>query len=139
MKCASKNCRGISTKSGKSPYCSKCRSRRWAKKFPLHYMFKALRNHAKERRKDFSLTRAEFVSFAIKTDYARLHGRRSLSLSIDRRDNKQGYHAHNIQALTVRDNCRKQFVDFYANQTPNVNYEPTEEEIAEAEKANQDL
>ena len=109
MKCATKKCRGYVTKSAHSPYCSKCRNRKWREKHPLHYSYKNLRTRAKQRGKDFTLTREEYIAFAIKTDYARLKGKTSLSLSIDRVDDTKGYHADNIAAITLRENSRKQF------------------------------
>ncbi len=132
--CLADFCRGVvNRKAEHSPYCSRCRSRRWKDKFPLHYSYKQLRNDAKRRQKEFSLTRDEYISFAIKTDYAKRKGKTSLSLSIDRIDNNRGYSADNIQAMTLAENSRKQFVKFYARQSENVAYEPTAEEIAEIE------
>lgn len=110
-RCRTRNCRGLVTKSGKSPYCSKCRSRRWAERHPLHYSFKNLKVRAKQRGKVFTLTRDEYLKFAKETDYGRLKGKTSLSLSIDRKDNSKGYSADNIAAITIRENCRKQWVD----------------------------
>jgi hypothetical protein len=111
MKCATKNCRGRITKTGRSHFCSKCRSRRWRDKFPLHYSFKNLRVRAIQRGKEFTLTRDEYISFAIKTDYAKMKGKTSLSLSIDRKNNDLGYTKDNIQAIALRENSRKQFTD----------------------------
>ena len=112
-KCATKFCRGHTTKSGRSRFCSKCRSRRWRDKFPLHYSFKNLRVRAKQRGKEFTLTRDEYICFAIKTDYAQMKGKTSLSLSIDRIDDSLGYTKDNIQAITLRENSRKQFVPYF--------------------------
>lgn len=111
MKCATKFCLGHTTKSGRSRYCSKCRSIRWRDKFPLHYSFKNLRVRAKQRGKEFTLTRDEYVCFAVKTDYAKMKGKTSLSLSLDRIDDSRGYSKDNIQAITLRENSRKQFTD----------------------------
>jgi hypothetical protein len=112
-KCRTKNCRGQITKSGRSHYCSKCRSRRWRDKFPLHYSFKNLRVRAIQRGKEFTLTREQYVEFAVKTDYGRLKGKTSLSLSLDRIDDTRGYTKDNIQAITLRENSRKQFVPYF--------------------------
>lgn len=133
--CRTKNCRGlVNQKTEKSPYCSKCRRKHWKAKFELHYAFGNLRRRAKQRGKDFSLTREQYIEFAIKTDYARLKGKSSLSLSIDRKDNNEGYHHWNIRAITLRENSRKQFVPYFANQIENQSYEPTAEELAEIER-----
>ena len=123
-------CRHLVFPSGRSPYCSRCRSRRWRAKFPLHYAFHHLRNRAKERGHEFGLTLEQYIAFAVKTDYAKLKGKSSLSLSIDRIDNNRGYFADNIQAITLRENSLKQFVPYFSKQQENSNYEPTAEEIA---------
>lgn len=129
--CRSRNCRGVVDKEKvHSPYCSRCRTKRWREKFPLHYSFKNLRNRAKQRGKEFSLTREQYVEFAVKTDYARLKGKSSMSLSIDRKDNSRGYSVDNIRAITLSDNSRKQFFPFWAKQMENMAYEPSAEELA---------
>lgn len=129
--CLSRNCPNVvDKKKCRSPYCSKHRTRRWRDKFPLHHSFHHLRNRAKQRGKDFSLTREQYIEFAIKTNYAKLKGKTSSSLSIDRKDDSQGYHHWNIAAITLRENSRKQFVPFFAKQMENTNYEPTEEELS---------
>jgi hypothetical protein len=123
----------VNKKKEKSPFCSKHRRIHWKEKFPLHYSFNLLRRRAKWRGKDFSLTREEYIEFAIRTDYHRLKGKTSLSLSIDRIENSKGYSRDNIQAITLRENSRKQFVPYFAAQQENANYEPTAEELAEIE------
>jgi hypothetical protein len=86
---------------------------RWAESHPLQRAFHNLRTHAKERGKDFSLTFTEFVVFAERTDYMQRKGKTSLSLSIDRIDNSKGYSASNIQAISLRENSRKQWVPYF--------------------------
>jgi hypothetical protein len=132
--CRTRNCRGFVGKSGKSPYCAKCRTRRWKAKYPLHYSFAKLQARARERKKDFSLTRSQYIYFAKSTGYEKMKGKTSFSLSIDRIDDKQGYHWWNIQAITLRENTRKQFVPYFARQMENQNYEPTAEELAAIER-----
>jgi hypothetical protein len=80
-------------------------------RFPLKYSFQKLRARARERGHEFSLTYEQYEAFAIKTDYARLKGKTSLSLSIDRKDDSLGYHHWNIQAITIRENSRKLWTD----------------------------
>jgi len=92
-----------------------------------------------QRGKDFQLSREEYIEFAIKTDYARMKGKTTLSLSIDRIDNRKGYEKTNIQAITLRANSRKSFVPFFAKQMANTNYEPTAEELAEISAQMTDL
>jgi hypothetical protein len=130
--CLTPRCHGtVEKKKCHSPYCSRCRTRRWNESHPLARAFHNLRSHAAERGKDFSLTFEQFKIFAVRTDYMARKGKTSLSLSIDRIDNSRGYCFENIQAITLRENSRKQFVPFFAKQMENIAYKPTEEEIAE--------
>ena len=87
--------------------------RRWAEKHPLKRVYHNLRSHAKSRKKTFSLTFEEFKKFVEKTDHMAKKGRRSLSLQIDRKDETRGYHADNIQCLTLKENMRKRYVPFF--------------------------
>lgn len=113
-RCVMPRCNGfITTPRAHSNKCPKCRWRIWVEKNPLKAAFKTLRNHAKERAKDFSLTFEQFKAFAIKTDYLKRKGKTSLSLQIDRVDNSKGYHIWNMQAITLRENTRKQFVPYF--------------------------
>ena len=120
----------IDRKKNRSPYCPHCKFVKWKAQNPLRYSFGNLRRRAKRRGKDFSLTFEQYREFAVKTDYARLKGKSSLSLSIDRKNNSRGYHADNIQAMTIRDNCRKQFVPIFARQMENAAHKPTDEELS---------
>lgn len=113
-KCVTIQCRGvIISKASKNVLCPKCRWRSWVEKSPLKAAFKTLRNHAKERGKEFTLTFEQFSAFAVKTDYLKRKGKTSLSLQIDRIRNEHGYHIWNIQAITLRENTRKQFVPYF--------------------------
>jgi hypothetical protein len=112
--CLTSFCRGVVHKRNeRSPYCSRCRNLRWREKFPLHYSFKNLRVRALQRGKEFTLTLNEYLEFAEKTDYGKLKGKTSLSLSIDRIENCFGYHAWNISALQIRENSKKSYVAFF--------------------------
>lgn len=133
-KCRTPNCRKATTAGSHSPYCSNCRTRHWRSKFPLHYYFNKLKQRAKERKKEFELTRAQYVHFAQTTNYAVLKGKTSMSLSIDRRDNSGPYAWWNIDAIRLSENSRKEHVPFWQQQHAS-NYKPTEEEIKEAESA----
>ena len=85
---------------------------------PLAYSWGNLKRRARQRGIAFTLTLEEYTAFAIKTDYAAMKGKSSLSLTIDRVDNGLGYHAFNVQAITMKENCRKQFVPFFNQGVP---------------------
>lgn len=110
MICKTKRCRRLVTEAAHSPWCSRCKSRRFKKEHLLKYLFNILRSHAKERGKEFSLTFPEYEAFCLKTDYHKLKGKTSLSLSIDRKDNNGPYAAWNIRTLTLCENTRRQFI-----------------------------
>ena len=133
-KCHTPNCRKFVTGGARSHYCSNCRTKHWRAKYPLHYYFNKLKQRAKERGKEFELTREQYIYFAKSTNYAKLKGKTSTSLSIDRIKNDGPYAWWNIQAITLRQNSRKEHVPFWQQQH-NITYKPTEEEIKEAEMA----
>lgn len=116
LKCRTKRCRGfVATKDCHSPYCAKCKMRQWNERNPLARAFHNLRTHAKERGKDFSLTIDQFRAFAEKTDYMKRKGKTSLSLTVERVNDREGYHNWNISAITLRENSRKSFVPYFRN------------------------
>jgi hypothetical protein len=112
VKCSSKRCRRVVMNACRhSDKCDRCRWKAWKEANPLAYHFGNLRRRARERGKDFTLTLDQFKEFAEKTDYMRMKGKTSLSLSIDRKENSHGYHHWNIQAITLRENSRKRFTN----------------------------
>lgn len=108
-RCASKFCRGRTTHTGHSPFCSKCRTRNFKAKFPLKYAFGKLRARARERGHDFQLTFEQYQKFAVDTGYDQLKGKHAASLSINRKDNSKGYHIDNIEVVTLSHNSRLRF------------------------------
>jgi hypothetical protein len=129
--CRTPRCHGVvNMKKEHSPFCTRCRWKTWKAKNPIRYSFGNLKRRAKQRGKVFLLTFEEYRAFAIKTDYARLKGKTSLSLSIDRIDNDGPYCASNIQAISLSSNVRKQYVKFFARQMENQNYQPDAGELA---------
>lgn len=112
--CQTQRCRGtVNKNTEKSPYCARCRDRRFKAAHPIKWHYNSLKKHARLRGKPFSLTLEEFTQFAQQTDYVRLVGKSSLSLSIDRIENALGYHIWNIRGVTLRENSRKQWVPFF--------------------------
>lgn len=130
-RCKTLRCRGRATSAGHSPYCPTCRRVRFKELHPLAYSWGNLKRRARQRGVAFTLTLEEYTAFAIKTDYAKLKGKTSLSLSLDRIDPSLGYHHWNIQAITVSENSRKQFVPYFNDGVPReILREYHEEEIA---------
>ncbi len=118
-----------------SPYCPKCRARRWKAAHPLKYSFNKLRNRARERGKEFSLRFKEYERFAKKTKYDQLKGKSGLSLSIDRKDNSQGYYVGNIRAITISENSRKSHVAYFQRQMHGSEFLPDQTDIRLAEES----
>jgi hypothetical protein len=137
--CLTERCRGlVHKKKEHSPFCAKCRTRRFAKKFPLKYSFNNLRKRAKERGHGFDLSFGEYESFALRSGYDTGKGKTPDSLSIDRIANDGPYKVGNIRVLTLSFNsmkaAKKSFVPFFANQIENQAYQPTAEEIEAIQK-----
>lgn len=114
MKCRTKFCRGISRKNGHSPFCAKCRTRRFKEAHPLKYSFNLLRNRARHRGHEFALTFEQYEKFAQDTSYDKLKGKHKYSLSIHRKDGGRGYCFDNIEAVTLSENSRIEWVNMPA-------------------------
>jgi hypothetical protein len=110
-KCKVKYCRRYVLPTEKSPMCSRHRRLACKEKNPLRYFFKKLRDRAKERGKEFTLTFEEYCKFACETGYDQLvnRGKTAASLSIHRKIETEGYHAWNIQAVSLSMNARLKF------------------------------
>jgi hypothetical protein len=113
MKCKTKYCRRRARK-GKG-FCCTCTDRKWRERHPIRYLLKNLRNHAKERGHEFSLTYEQFERFCRRTKYHELKGRDPNSLTVERKDETRGYHADNITVLRHSENIRRVFVPFLKN------------------------
>jgi hypothetical protein len=107
-RCATKRCRKPVFKLHRSPYCSRCRTRRFKARFPLKWAFNMLRGNAKRRGKLFALTYAQYEQLAIATGYAEQKGKLATCLSIDRIDNNGGYSLDNIRVVAVSVNAARQ-------------------------------
>lgn len=130
--CVTPLCRGIvDKKKHHSNKCSRCHWKRFKASNPLRYAFGNLKRRAKQRGKTFLLTFEQYAQFARNTEYEKLKGTTTLSLSIDRTNNDGPYASWNILTMTLRENSRKQFVPFYAKQMPNEGYTPSAEELEE--------
>ena len=110
MKCRTKFCRGRPSLNGKSPLCSKCKSKQFKSRNPLRYFWNLLKSRARERGKEFSLTFEEYREFALSSGYFERKGKTAASLSIDRIDPAGPYAKWNIRAITLAENTRRNFV-----------------------------
>ena len=106
-KCVSCRCTRPHAKG--SNLCHTHRLKRWADNNPEKYKYIVLRNNAKRRGKEFTLTYEEFLDFLKENpDYMTRVGRRVKSLHIDRIDVEKGYSRENIQCITLAENVWKQ-------------------------------
>lgn len=103
--CISPYCRNKAEKASK--YCSKCRKRRYRETFPLNYTYSYIKNNAKRRGHEFTLSLQEFTEFCRATEYMDFKGRKRYHFTIDRIDNKKGYTRDNIRILTQSENAIK--------------------------------
>jgi len=79
---------------------------------PLRYWFDVLRQNARRRKKEFTLTIEEFKDFCEKENYLEFKGRSNAgNYTIDRRNDKLGYTFSNIFVLTLSQNSRKRWID----------------------------
>lgn len=103
--CATRNC--THKHEPQRNYCGTCRCRRSRAANPMYAAFKALRDNATRRHKEFTLTFEQFKQFAIEVDYIKRKGRSNRAYHIDRKDNNKGYTIDNIRVLTGLQNRRK--------------------------------
>lgn len=111
--CCIRNCRRTVGPDEHSNKCSKHRRDWHRENHPFAYYLGKLKRRASERGIRFEISLAEYTAFAIKTDYASLKGKTSLSLSIDRIENSLWYAIWNIRAISLRDNSRKAYIPFH--------------------------
>ena len=88
--------------------CWKCKSRRFNTEHPHAAAYNRLKQNAKRRGKQFTLTYSEFIQFCTETNYLDKRGRTRKKCHIDRIDNEKGYTAENIRILTSSENIKKQ-------------------------------
>ena len=91
----------------KDRFCPKHSKRYQKEENPIEYTFAALKQNAKRRGKDFSLTIDQFKQFCRETDYIELKGKLGSSASIDRVKPDKGYSLDNIQILSLSQNSSK--------------------------------
>ncbi len=74
----------------------------------MRYAYQVLKNNARARGKEFTLTLEEFEKFCYETEVLHGRGRTSTSFHIDRKRDHEGYHKDNIQVLTNAENVKKE-------------------------------
>lgn len=104
-KCAEPHCR--KSAAPKKNYCHKCRQAKWRANNPMRSSYKNLKDNAKRRGKEFTLTFEQFSKFAIEVNLIGKSGRHAEAYTVDRVDNEKGYTIDNIQMLTKSENSSK--------------------------------
>jgi len=99
--CKTKTCKNRTSNKG---YCSTCRSRKCREKDLIKYAWLNLKNRAKQRPKEFTITLEEFREWCKDNDF--IPGRGD---SVDRIKNHLGYHIWNIQKIPLIENIRKYY------------------------------
>lgn len=97
-------------------FCTKHDHEMRKKKNPHLYWYGVLRRNAKRRKKVFTITLEYFIQFCNETNYINLKGKKSGSMTIDRKIDELGYIDGNLQILEVGANSRKQYVDYWKHQ-----------------------
>lgn len=87
--------------------CYKHYRRRRKELDPIAERYAQFKSKSKARGIENSVTLAEFRSFAKRTGYIHVKGRRGQNATIDRICNVHGYHLWNMQLLTNTQNARK--------------------------------
>lgn len=105
--CKTKYCRNPT-----SSYCSTCRSRKSKKRDLFRYAYQTLKDNAKRRNIEFTISFEYFKKFCIKTNYIGKKGITAESYTVDRKKNHLGYIPGNLQILTLRDNVLKRHMSY---------------------------
>lgn len=87
--------------------CSRCHMRQWRTTRPLQAAFATLRDHARARGIEFTITLPEFRKFVLQSGYLTRRGNAGACLTVDRVDNLRGYVPGNLQPLTRSENSVK--------------------------------
>lgn len=104
MNCKTKRCIN-QAKTGN--FCHKCVKRKFKENNPERYAYDTLKNNAKRRGKEFTITFEYFKRFAKRTSYIAGKGIEKESLHIDRKKEYLGYVPGNLQVLTNSENIKK--------------------------------
>jgi hypothetical protein len=110
-KCITKYCKRKKKKY--SNECSTCISRNYRKLHPIKYSYQSFKDNAKRRGKEFLVTYEQYVEFGHKHRLFRPDGTRYTNMTIDRLDCTKGYYVENMQVLTLVENSRKRYVEYF--------------------------
>jgi hypothetical protein len=83
------------------------RLRKWRKENPKKYAYLTLKDNAKRRGKDFSITYEEFLIFCYRYKYIGKKGRTKTGYGVDRFDETKGYTLDNMRLKLNGNNVRK--------------------------------
>ncbi len=97
-------------------FCTKHRRQQGKEANPARYHYDLLKNNAKRRGKEFSISFQYFKSFCEETKYLELKGKGAKNLSIDRDNDELGYVEGNLKVLTLAHNTKKKYVRYWADQ-----------------------
>lgn len=112
-KCAAKNCRGIVGRDEHSPWCPRCRLKKWRAKHPVAYAWGHLKRRARAKGIRFTLTKEDYAKLSDGIDLTKMLHRTTLSLTVDRTDSSIGYHVWNVKMMSLRSNDRKSWIPFW--------------------------
>jgi hypothetical protein len=93
-------------------FCNKHEKESRKEKNPYRYWYGILRLNAKRRKKVFTISLEYFIQFCKETNYINTKGRKSGSMSIDRKIDELGYIEGNLQILEIGENTRKKYTDY---------------------------
>lgn len=110
-KCETPYCRKTPAKYRRK--CPTCRSREYRRKNPWNYFYLRLKNSAERRDIDFDLSLEEFRDLwerhpeKWEEKVSGVHGMSGSTWTVDRIRPEEGYHADNVQILSLRRNVYK--------------------------------
>lgn len=110
-KCLVIGCSKLARKGKK--FCCKHEHEQRKEKNPYLYWYGVLRRNAKRRGKTFTITLEDFTEFCKETNYINTKGRKSGSMTIDRKIDELGYIPGNLCILEVGENTRKKYTDYW--------------------------
>ena len=93
--------------------CNTCYRRAYRQNYPYRYFFDNLRHRAKERGHDFTLTVDDIIKLFREAGVSPGGNKHRFGASIDRIKGEHGYHSWNVQVLTLSENSRKEYCDYW--------------------------